>query len=419
MTTYKTKAFSVKSTLFILFVVFCIQFTELKIDVIKLSELLLLLITPFLYFKNKINKWSLYLLILFTLWLVISLAINPFRDFYLLTNVSVLKKPYLISIGRYLELISCINLATLVYLFLKNKTKQQVQIFIKYIFNFCLFFTIINTLIFALLKFNFILESNLLYYDHGIRLKGWYVEGGPYGLMVSFTFILTFFYKSKYHLLNRFFLIFVIFFLARSKAGIVLILTWYVLMYYKIAYNKLRELNFIIIIIGGFLISLVIIKLGDGYIKDIVNVKREMKERPQDVNLVMGRIAGLFIFPNMVSHNPILGIGLGNYPIIRNNPEFLKFIPKSPPGKTDAHGFGGLIQLLVDGGLVFLILFLLIVYKLYQKLKKKENGDEKYLQIFLFFFVFGVQIYFLYPWVLIGISIYYSQNHNNEKNNCN
>ena len=113
MTTYKTKTFSVKSTLFILFVVFCIQFTELKIDVIKLSELLLLLITPFLYFKNKINKWSLYLLILFTLWLVISLAINPFRDFFLLTNVSVLKKPYLISIGRYLELISCINLAYL------------------------------------------------------------------------------------------------------------------------------------------------------------------------------------------------------------------------------------------------------------------------------------------------------------------
>ncbi|WP_157812217.1 hypothetical protein [Polaribacter sp. ALD11] len=328
---------------------------------------------------------------------------NPFRDFFLLKSVSILKRPYLISLGRYLELISCVNLATLVYLFLKDKTKQQISVYIKYIFNFCLLFALLNTIIFALLKFNFIDESNHLYYDHGIRLKGWYVEGGPYGLMVSFTFILTFFYKNKYHILSRFFLVFVVFFLARSKAGIILIITWYILIYYKIAYYKLRELNIVVIIIGGLLVSLVIVKLGDGYINDIVNVKREMKERPRDVNLVMGRIAGLFIFPKMVSENPVFGIGLGNYPIMRNNPQYLGFIPRSPTGKTDAHGYGGLVQLLVDGGLVILILFLFIIYKLFIKLKNRGEDDEKYLLIFLFFFVFGVQIYFLYPWILLGV----------------
>ena len=414
MTILTTKTQSVYNLLFILFVTFCVQFTELKLDVIKLSELLLLMITPFLYLKKRINKWSLSFLSLFIFWLLFSFLLNPFRDFYLLENVSILKQPYFITLGRFLELISCVNLSTLVYLFFKNKTKETICIYIKYIFRLCLIFTIFNVFIFALLKFNFISDSILLYYDHGIRLKGWYVEGGPYGLMISFTFILSFFYKSKFHLINRAFLMFVVFFLARSKAGIVLILTWYILLYYKRWYDKLKELNILILIIGGLLISLVIVTLSKGYIDDISNVKREMKERPRDVNLVMGRIAGLFIFPKMVSENPILGIGLGNYPIMRNNPKYLGFIPNSPKGKTDAHGFGGLIQLLVDGGIVVFSLFLFIIYQLFIKLKQKGKNEERFLQIFLFFFVFGVQIYFLYPWILIGILMSLSYKKSNE-----
>lgn len=418
MIIYK-KTESLKNLLFILFVVFCIQFTELKLDVIKLSELLLLALTPFLYLRKSINKWSLYLLSLFIFWLFLSLLFNPFRDFYLIEGASVLKKPYLITIGRFLELISCVNLATLVYLFLKNKKEKIIIVYIKYIFRFCLLFTIFNVFIFTLLKFHFISESNLLYQDHGIRLKGWYVEGGPYGLMVSFTFILSFFYKSKYKAIIRLFLIFVVLILARSKAGVVLIISWFILIYYKKAYDKLKEFSVIIIIIGGIFISFVLVNLGSKYVDDIIHVEREMKERPTDVNLVMGRIAGLFIFPKMIADNSILGIGLGNYPLIRNNPKYLGFVPKSPKGKTDAHGFGGLVQLVVDGGLVVFILFLIIIYQLYNKLKKNGKGEERYLQIFLFFFVFGVQIYFLYPWILLGILMSLSNKKKNEKENCN
>ena len=117
----------------------------------------------------------------------------------------------------------------------------------------------------------------------------------------------------------------------------------------------------------------------------------------------MGRIAGVFIFPDMIVDYPVLGIGLGNYPIMRNNPKYLDFIPKSPKGETDAHGFGGIVQLLVDGGIVVFGLFLLIMYKFYKDVKKNKNKSENFLLIFLFFFIFGVQIYFLYPWVLLGI----------------
>jgi len=107
----------------------------------------------------------------------------------------------------------------------------------------------------------------------------------------------------------------------------------------------------------------------------------------------------------MIQDYPLLGIGLGNYPIMRNNPSYLGVIPVSPIGKTDAHGYGGLAQLLVDGGVFIFILFMYIMYLFYKKVKSLKEGLENYLLIFLCFFIFGVQIYFLYPWVLLGILI--------------
>jgi len=399
----KNNIFKLKNFLFLFFVVFCIQYTELKIDVIKVSEIALLLLTPLLYLR-KVNKWIFYFLFLFTLWFLLTIILNPFKDFYLLQQVSILKKSYLISLGRFLELISCVNLMALVYLFFENKTRLEINNYVKYIFNFCLLFLIINVIIYYLYINGIIKETRTVYWVD--RLRAWFGEGGPFGLMLSFTYVLTFFYKSKYHLFIRIFIVYVIFFLARSKAGILLILFWYLILYYKRAYKILRELNIIVIIIGGFVISLIFIELASGYIYAIANVKKEMTERPTDINLVMGRIAGVFIFPEMIIDHPIFGIGLGNYPIMRNNPDYLGFIPKSPVGETDAHGFGGLVQLLVDGGLFIFGLFFFIIYKLYSKLKEKSNAmDTNFLIIFLFFFLMGVQIYFLYPWILMGIII--------------
>jgi hypothetical protein len=396
----------VKNFLFVFLVVFCVQFTELKVDVIKISELILLIITPFLYFK-KINKWILSLATIFIFWFLQTLLLNPFREFYLLENVSVLKMPYIISIGRFLELVSCINLAALVHLYLKNKDNNEKLILIKAIFNTSFAIMIINVLIYYLHIYGIIEKTELVYWTD--RLRGWYGEGGPYGLMLSFTYILTFFYKSKYHHISRIIILFVIFFLAKSKAGIFLVLVWYFIIYSKRLYEKLKELNLIFIVAFSIFFTLIFIKLSEKYIDDIKNVKREMKERPTDVNLVMGRIAGVFIFPKMIVDYPILGIGLGNYPIMRNNPEYLEFIPKSPRGKTDAHGFGGLIQLLVNGGLIIFLSYIYIMYKFYLKIKINENRTENFLLIFLFFFIFGVQIYFLYPWVLFGILIAFNE----------
>lgn len=391
-----------KNFLFVVFITFCIQFTELKLGVVKISEILLLLSTPFIY-QRKINKWIYRLFLFISLWFLISLFFNPFREFYLLQNVSKLKTPYFISFGRFLELFACLNLAAIIINYFKNKEVIVINKVIKAIVLLNIWITIFHLFWYFLFITNFINETYFVY-GRIPRLRGWYVEAGPYGLMLSFVFCLTFFYDFKRNVLIRTIFIFTIIFAAKSKAGTMFILVWYLTLYSKIIYKTAKEYSFIFILLGALFSGFVLYKISYQYVYAIENVQREMKERPTDVNLVMGRIAGLFIFPDMLLNNPIFGIGLGNYPLIRNNPEYLGFIPKSPPGKTDAHGFGGLLQILVDGGVFMFSLFVLLVVALYKKICT-INNLRYFLFAFLYLFIFGVQIYFLYPWILFGFLI--------------
>ena len=260
-------------------------------------------------------------------------------------------------------------------------------------------------------------ESKIVYYTASgyFRLRGWFAEGGPYGLMLAFIFVISFFYRSRYNLLIRFFLVFNIVFLARSKAGILLLVLWGVIYYYKTIYKKIRSLSLAVLVIGAAIIFFAFLKLADVYIEYSENMKEYIELRPDDTNIIMGRIAGSHIVPKMVVDNPILGIGLGNYPIMRNIPEYRSFIPESPSGKNDAHGFGGIVQILVDGGVFILFFFSLILYLATRKTIKLKNNLEIYFFVFPCFFLTGVQIYFLYPWFLYGVLISLNEKSNGER----
>jgi len=135
----------------------------------------------------------------------------------------------------------------------------------------------------------YIINTRIVYW--GDRLRGWFGEGGPYGLMLGFTFCLSFFYKSKFHLITRAIILFAILFLADSKAGFILVLVWYFIFYYKKIYKKLQEFNIVFLVVGCVFLSLILVKLADNYISDITHIKREVTQRPKDINLIMGRIA--------------------------------------------------------------------------------------------------------------------------------
>ena len=85
----------------------CFQLTDVKIFDIKISELLMLLLIPFLLRKGATNKYVFYLFAFFSIYLLVTFILNLNREFFLNTEgLSILKRPYFISISRYIEIIS-------------------------------------------------------------------------------------------------------------------------------------------------------------------------------------------------------------------------------------------------------------------------------------------------------------------------
>ncbi len=412
----KIKTQHLTMILIVCLITFCIQTADIKFGFIKVSELILLLFLPFLI-KKSINKFIFYFLIFFTIEAVLGLILTATHEFDILGS-SRFKAPYVITIGRYIELVSCLILGIITFR-LFQKQYANSRIIVDYLVNWNIAITIVFAVIYVLVFSRILpLHSSIVVYEN-YRLRGFYNEGGPYGLMLSFIFMLTFFQpKSSKRILKQIFLFFIIAFCARSKAGVLLIVVWIGMLNFDYLKNKFKVLAFPVIVL--FLIGFyyLFINISSMYITELNRVKLSVVERPTDINLILGRVSGTYIVPNMVKENPVFGIGLGNYPLLRNNAEYRAFFPKPPKEvlNIDAHGFGGLVDIIVEMGIIGFILFASIIYQLHKELKKLNRG---YILLtgFLLLFCFGVQIYFLYPWAFLGIILAYQNNYIDEISN--
>jgi hypothetical protein len=407
---------NLKLILTVCLITFCIQTPDVKLGFVKISEILLLFIAPFL-FKKAINKFIFYFLVFFSIEFILGLLITSTHHFEIL-GPSKFKAPYIITIGRYLELISCISLCIITFRLFKNNTQESKRI-IDYLVNWNIIITAFFFFLFLLVKIGLLpIQHSIVVYNPE-RLRGLYNEGGPFGLMLSFIFILTFFQeKTKERLFKQLFLFVIIAFCAQSKAGILFVVVWIALFNFEILKNKLRAFVFLLIIIFTIGFYFLFINVSSMYITEFNRIKQSIKERPMDINLILGRVSGTYIVPNMIKENPVFGIGLGNYPLLRNNAEYRTFFPKPPKESIDidAHGFGGIVDIIVEMGLVGFFFFMFIIYGLHQEIKTFYKGSILVLG-FLLIYCFGVQIYFLYPWVLLAIILAYRNNYIDEISN--
>lgn len=412
----KIKVRHLTMILIVCLITFCVQTADIKIGFVKISELILLLSAPFL-FKRNINKFLFYFLLFFTLETVLGLITTSTLHFDIL-GASSFKAPYRITIARYFELVSCLILCLITFR-LFQRHKEKAKLIIDYLVQWNIIITIFFAGIYILVLTGMLpLNKSIIVYED-YRLRGFYNEGGPYGLMLSFIFMLTFFQtKSRTRTLTQLFLFIIIVFCARSKAGALLIVVWIGMLnfqYLKMKFKVLAAPLLVVFLIGFYYLF---INISSMYITELNRVKQSVIERPDDPYLILGRVSGTYIVPNMVKENPVFGIGLGNYPLLRNNAEYRAFFPK--PTKElmtiDAHGFGGLVDILVEMGIFGLLLFTIIVFNLYNELRNRNKG-YLFLTGFLLLFSFGVQLYFLYPWAFLGIILAYQNNYIDEISN--
>lgn len=374
-------------------IILAIQFTDLKIGPVKLSEIVFLLYA--LLCLKKIHKVTYFYFLFFTFFLFVTFIKNPFMSFDNSVAPSFLKTSYWISISRYFELIACLGFTEYICNISKKIGSEGLMRLVlksSYYFSYLLIF---------LYLLNYLGIDWISVSHEGaffLRLKGFYVEGGPLGLMYSMliVFNIMFIGKKKYALI---FLVILI--LSQSKAG-ACCLCAYLAIHWISSFRKSRyflRFKYILIPISVVFFLIVFVFISKMYAQKIVNtqvLQAYVNNNPEDYSVTAGRVSATFVLYEMFIKNPIIGIGMGNYPLLRNLDEYRSFFPVI--SIFDASGYGGIIDVINQFGLLGLILWGLILKKIYYL---TSNWKIVFLSQLPFFF--GVQITFFYPWLLIGI----------------
>ena len=136
-----------------------------------------------------------------------------------------------------------------------------------------------------------------------------------------------------------------------------------------------------------------------GYVRSYLGFDETVLYRPDDRNLIMGRVVAAFIIPRMIGSHPILGIGIGNYSLMRNDPDYLKGLPSV--NDWDLPGLG-LISDAAELGVPLTVFLIILLLRPFRRARKKKApgafiAAAAFQPIAL---LFGVNLNFFYPWLM-------------------
>jgi hypothetical protein len=320
------------------------------------------------------------------------------------TNLGILKTVGFLSFSRFIQLLGCLCFALLIHDFLNHQTVKFNNKFLQIVDLFMLLCFVFFAGIFLLSFLG--IETSFVYGDH--RLRGGYFEGGPFGLFAAFYYMYRLsIFKFSY---TWTVLLVMLLFASQSKAAFLFLIIAFVV--YFLLQKKIKIKNMLLFFIAGMCMFIVIdksLKVSEKimlYWIDYETIEYQLATRENDNALVMGRVAAVHIVPEIVKDNILLGVGLGNYSLVRNNPQYLGVLP--PVTEWDLTGLGGIINMLIEVGVIGLLLFLFPFVKTWQS----STLSTVKFHIFLVMLaqIFGVQTYFQYLWFVIGIMTVINKN---------
>jgi O-Antigen ligase len=377
-----------------------VKFFSMKVgDIFSLALIALYLIDVRSY---KINTLYSRLLIAFTVCLGLSVVSLKFTDLYVIAGSdSILKNPGILSFSRYVQYVGCVFFALYLDRLQRLQRPHELHRFLssvdKWMLIWCGFFLLCWIAAYAGIETPFI--------DGDHRLRGGYVEGGPFGLFVCFYFLVrcaTLGWSWPWVIILGALLI-----ASQAKAAIAFLIIGFVaLKWYSAPPGKaLKRLTIAPIVIAAAVFTgNAAFSLGDrllAYWNDYSNLEVALETRSDDPSLIMGRIAAMHIGPKMFADHPMLGVGFGNYSLARNNPAYRGPLPLPLVDNWDLPGLGGLVTFALESGVVGLVMFLWPFTRFYRSASK----PARYMvALFMLGMIFGVQLYFQYIWLALALA---------------
>jgi hypothetical protein len=242
-------------------------------------------------------------------------------------------------------------------------------------------------------------------YGTDSRARGFFNEGGPYGMfLVSVALVILLrsrLFRPAYPVLRKLALslLLIALVLSGSKAGFlaVILLCAIGLLVSGSRGQRLALLAGCAVVVFAFL-SLFEGKVI-GYFYAYLNFDEAMAYRPDDPSLIMGRVTGALIVPRMVAAHPVLGIGVGNYSLMRNDPDYLEGLP--PVDSWDLAGMGLAGSTAEFGIPLTLLLLALLLRPLMHARKRRAPAIITVAAGFQpLALLLGVNLNFFYPWLV-------------------
>ncbi len=251
-----------------------------------------------------------------------------------------------------------------------------------------------------------------LYFAYGedIRIRGLFNEAGPYGLfLVSVLLVLLLRGRQfprglRWTRRIAFAIVALALLQSASKAGFAAVIAISLAVALMVRGGRRRA-----ILITGTALVCVITWVTVGrqffyYVNDYSDFEDVLYDRADDPSLIMGRIAGAIIVPRMIAAHPLTGIGIGNYSLMRNDPEYLQGLPAVNDWDLPGLGLAGSSAEL---GVPLTLLLLLVLCKpLWQARKARAYVSVLLAAAFQpVATLAGVNLNFFYPWLITALAL--------------
>lgn len=398
-------------------------FTNFKFASLQAEDFLLLLLLGFCVAKFLCSGFSLriftglhhlfisYSLILFLIFLLAVLSTR--LPLYPLQEASFLKQPMIFPLSKLLQLSAIIcGFFWLAEAFIRDKYYLD-KALTAYWYTGLLsaWYSLVCCLVLRISNLSASGLSSVLgaYVTYSLpRARGFFNEGGPYGVYLVSVFIVGILRRRRTHRALGFVNILILslaFLLSSSKAGFLIlsILALYAALTAASGGKKIAILTTSTIVIGGAAMWLNLAGSVSSYIYDYQNIEDVIAIRGIDPNLVMGRIAAAYIVPRMILAHPFTGIGFGNYPLMRNDPHYLGILPVIT--ETEDLPALGIPSTAAEIGIPATAWLMVLLFAPYWISRKKATIVTIAALYHPLAIISGVQLTFAYPWFIGACAI--------------
>lgn len=349
---------------------------------------------------------AIYYLLFSLIGLILSICALRY-DFYMPDGLGILGYPVIITLSRIVELLASVS----IMLYLAEKFREDQN---KTAFTMRAYFGVgVLSAVFSILSYPLSLAGviDLGAYGDPPRMRGFYNEGGPYGLYLISLFVVGIALHRQGWITKKFLvfgliIVSIAFFGSASKAAFCAVI--FMLLINGLLAKSLFKRVALIGVIVLFLVTVYqVIDLAAAlrvYQRGSQAYEWLSHQHAKDTSFVYGRVAGAFIVPRMVEAHPLVGIGWGNYSLVRNAPEYrgaAAFARLSDEPSLGILGMAGELGL----PLVFFLGICLILPFIYLRRLKSPLYITNLALLQPMVHLFGGQLNLTYPWVVTAFAL--------------